>query len=155
MKIIDFYDKMRTSSLLFVLLVWGCLCVTISRGNTSIYFFAKYWIPSPSVPSCLVVSRCRRCRRRRRALSVRPSVPSSVPSSSSVFCPSVHVRPVVVIRPLSVRPPRRPVVVVRPLSVSPVVRLNITCKTSRSIRRIGNKIRTLYKKQSILKYLRT
>ena len=78
---------------------------------------------------------------------VRPSVPSSVPSSSSVLCPSVRlssVRPSTSVRrrrPSSVRPSRRPssssssVVVFRPLSVRPVVRLNITCKTSRSIRR--------------------
>ena len=43
------------------------------------------------------------------------------------------------VRPLSIRPlfvrPRPSVVVVRPLSVRPVVRLSITFKTSRSIRR--------------------
>ncbi len=58
--------------------------------------------------------------------SVRPSVPSSVPSSSVLclyvlLCP-VRRRPsssVVVVRPLSVRPVVRPIVVVRPLSVRP------------------------------------
>ena len=82
-------------------------------------------------------------RRRRRPLSVRPSVrPSRRPSHrrrpSSVRPLSVRPRPsVVVVRPLSVRPVVRPVVVVRPLSVRPVVRLNITCKTSRSIHQKG------------------
>ena len=56
--------------------------------------------------------------------SVRPSGPSSIPSSSSVLCPSVPVCPAVVDNPLSVRP---------------VVRLIITYLTSRSMRRLGIK----------------
>ena len=40
-------------------------------------------------PSSVRPSRRPSRRRRRRPLSVRPSVPSSVPSSSSVLCPSV------------------------------------------------------------------
>ena len=77
-------------------------------------------------------------------LSVRPAVSRRVPSCPVVvlllLCPSVRpvVRPVVVVvRPLSVRSRPSVVVVVRPLSVHPVVRPNITCKTSRSIRRMG------------------
>ena len=37
MNMIDFYKKTRTSSLI-CLLVWKCLCVSISRGKPSIYF---------------------------------------------------------------------------------------------------------------------
>ena len=45
-----------------------------------------------------------------------------------VFCPSVQlvVRPLVVMRPLPVRPVVRPAVVVRPMSARPVVQLIIT-----------------------------
>ena len=92
----------------------------------------------------LSVRPSRRASRHHRPSAVRPSrrVPStpssssvrpSVPSSSSVLCPSVQVRPSSssVLCP-SVRPVVRPVVVVGPLSARPVVRPNITCKTSRS-----------------------
>ena len=99
MKIIDFYKKMRTGSLI-CLLVRKCLCVSVSRGKPSIYFLLNIGYPlrpSRRVPSCPVV------------------VVVVV-----VLCPSVRpvVRPVVVVRPLSVRP-RPSVVVVRPLSVRP------------------------------------
>ena len=128
---------MRTGSLI-CLLVRKCLCVSISRGKPSIYFLLNIGYPlrpSRRAPSSSSVRPSRCPSRRRRPSSVRPSVPSSVPSSSAVLCPSVHVHPSSssVLCP-SVRPV---VVVVRPLSVRPVVRLNITCKTSRSIRRIA------------------
>ena len=64
----------------------------------------------------------RRVPSSRSSSAVRPSVPSPAPSSSSVLCPSGHARPVVVVCPMSVRP---------------VVRLLITCMTSRSILRMG------------------
>ena len=64
----------------------------------------------------VVSRRVRPVSRRCRPLSVRPVV---LPSSSSVLCPSVHVRPSVAVRPLSVRPRTSVVVVVRPLSVRP------------------------------------
>ena len=59
--------------------------------------------------------------------SVRPSCRVRPVVAFVVLCPSVRpvVRPVVVVRPLSIRP-RPSVVVVRPLSVRPVVRLIIT-----------------------------
>ena len=96
-------------------------------------------ILSPSVASRPVVS-----RRVPSCPVVRPVVVVVVlcPSVRPVARPVVVVRPlsvrprpsVVVVRPLSVRAVVRPVVVVRPLSVRPVVRLNITCKTSRNIK---------------------
>ena len=77
-------------------------------------------------------------RRRRRPLSVRPSRrPSRRRRPSSVRASTSARRR----RPSSVRPSLclvvRPVVVVRPLSVRPAVRLNITHKTSCNIRRMG------------------
>ena len=118
------------------------LCVSVLGGKPSIYFLVNIgYSLRPSVPSCPVVSRrvpwcpvvvllfCPSVRpvvvvrplsvlcpsvRPRRPSSVCPSVPSSVPSSSSVLCPSVHVRPSS--SSSSVLCP----------SVRPVVRLNIT-----------------------------
>ena len=77
--------------------------------------------------------------RRRRTSSVRPSHRVST-CPVVVLCPSVRpvVGPVLVVRPLSIRP-RPSVVVVRPLSVRPVVRLITTYMTSRSILRTGIK----------------
>ena len=43
MKKVRFYKKMRTSSLI-ILLVRKCLCASISRGKPSKYFFTEYWI---------------------------------------------------------------------------------------------------------------
>ena len=91
--------------------------MSISRGKLSIYFLLNIGYslrPSRRVPSCpVVVVLCP---------SVRPVV--------LVLRPSVRpvVRPVVVLRPLSVRP-RLSVVAVRPLSVCPFVRLIITYMT--------------------------
>ena len=87
---------MRTDSLTFWL-VRKCLCVSVSRGKPSIYVLVNIGYPlrpPRRVPSCPVVV--------------------------VVLCPSVRlvVRPVVVVRPLFVRP-RPSVVVVRPLSVRP------------------------------------
>ena len=118
---------MRTGSLI-CLLVRKCLYVAISRGTPSTVNIGYPFRPSRRVPSCPVVS-----RRRRRPLSVCPSRrPSRRPSrpSSSVLCPSVHVRPVVVIRPLSARP-RPSVVVVRPLSVRLKLEEEVLCVPAR------------------------
>ena len=126
---------MRTGSLICVLLR-KYMCVSVSRGKPSIYFLMNIGYLCPSVPSCPVV-----------VVIVVVVVVVLCPSVRPVVRPVIVVRPlsvrprpsVVVVRPLSVRP--RPssssVVVVRPLSVRSVVCLNITCKTSRSIRRIG------------------
>ena len=100
-----------------------CLCVFGKIVLWSIYFYViilvpmlylKLWnyIYRPSVvPSCSV----------RPSVPSSSSVPSSVPSSSSVSCPSVPSCLVVAVVAFcaSVRPIVRPVVVVRPLSVRP------------------------------------
>ena len=129
----SFKKEICTSSLIRLPFL-KCLCVSISVGKPSIYFLLNVGYPlrpSRRVPSSSSssVRPSRRPSRRRRPFSVRPSTS------------------VVVVRPLSVRPSRRPSRRCRPssvrpstsvrrLSVRPVVRLNITCKTSRSIRRI-------------------
>ena len=54
MKITDVYKKMRTISLI-CLLVQKCLCVPISRGKPSTYFLLNIGYPlrpSRLVPSC-------------------------------------------------------------------------------------------------------
>ena len=90
MNILGFYKKMRTDSL-FVLLVRKCLCVSVSRGKPSMYFLLNIGYSLRHVPSCpVVVVVCPSvCPVVRPVVVVRPLSVRPRPSSSSVLCPSV------------------------------------------------------------------